>query len=94
MSKCRFCTNHSTKDSNNNVRFMFVNCDNTICADCAINNEVQFENRVTGKKAIIIAAQSNQFVPGGQLVRINYNNEKIFEITRMDFEANYIEVKA
>lgn len=93
MSKCRFC-NHSTKDPNHNERFMFVNRDNTLCADCAITNEVQFENRVTGKKVIIIAAQSNQFVPGGQLVRINYNNEKVFEITKMDFEANHVEVKA
>lgn len=93
MSKCRFC-NHSTKDPNNNVRFMFINPDNTLCAFCAISNNVQFENRVTGKKAIIISAQSNRYIPGGQLVIINYNNEKVFEITRMDFEANYIEVKA
>ena len=93
MSKCRFCE-HSTKDPNHNAKFMFVNRDNTLCADCAITNKVQFENRITGNKAIIIAAQSNKYVSGGQTIRIRYPHTDAFVITKMDFEASYVEVKA
>ena len=72
----------------------WVNRDNTICSSCAVKNEIVFENRITGKKAIIIAAHINEFAPGGLAVRIKYNEEKIFEIGLMDFMYHYNEVQS
>jgi len=99
MSKCRSCEN-TTKDPNQKFfffhpdldeKYMFVNNDCTLCAQCAINNKTLFNNRITGKNAFIIYAQVNQYVPGGQFLKINYNNEQVIQMSKADFIRNYVE---
>jgi len=92
MSKCIYCG--CNEDHPVDGTAFFVNKNRTICASCAMVMEVKFENRITGVKAVIIAYKGVPSPFSNKEVRIKYGNDTIFEITLMDFLANYNEVKS
>lgn len=94
MSKCIYCG--CDEDKPVDGKAFFVNKDKTICASCAMIVKVKFENRITGVNAIITGYKgvAGSIFNHNKEVRIKCGNDKTFEITLMDFLANYNEVRS